>query len=120
MYPSVLSADPSKKDTPAVFQAALVRSKDTSHGVDYYKYFTVLLQEMSLEADEDYLNQLIDFFRFSSLPVWEEEILWDPHAIVTEPKYSDEGSRMYFEVFQIQPMKLNITFATSDKKEVTV
>jgi vacuolar protein sorting-associated protein 13A/C len=104
---------------PPVFQAALVRSKDTSHGVDYYKYFTMLLQEISLEADEEYLNQLIEFFRFPGSTRWEEEKLWDPEATVTEPKSLTDGQRMYFEVFQIQPMKLNITFSTSDKKRVT-
>ena len=79
----------------------------------------MLLQELSLEADEDYLNRLIDFFRFTGLSQWEDEVLWDPKMIVSEPKFLDEGSRMYFEVFQIQPMKLNITFATSDKKTTT-
>lgn len=46
-------------------QVAMVRSKDTSHGVDYYKYFTLLLQEMSVDFDEAFLLKLLEFFKFN-------------------------------------------------------
>jgi vacuolar protein sorting-associated protein 13A/C len=32
--------------------------------VDYYKYFTVLLQEISVELDEDFLFTLLEFLKF--------------------------------------------------------
>jgi hypothetical protein len=37
-----------------------------AHGVTYFKLFSVLLQEMTIEADEDLLYSLIDFARFDT------------------------------------------------------
>ena len=32
-----------------------------AHGVIYFKYFSLLLQEMTFEIDEDFLFALLDF-----------------------------------------------------------
>jgi vacuolar protein sorting-associated protein 13A/C len=65
LYPTILPKEgkPDNGIKPTL-QLALVRLKDASHGVDYYKYFTLLLQEMSVDFDEAFLYKLLDFFKF--------------------------------------------------------
>lgn len=36
------------------------------HGVLYFKLFSVLLQEMTFEIDEDFLYAMLDFAQFNS------------------------------------------------------
>ena len=36
-----------------------------AHGVSFFKYFSVLLQEMTFEMDEDFLYAIIDFTQFN-------------------------------------------------------
>ena len=121
LYPTMLSRQKKDETVPPVFQVALVRSKDTSYGVDYYKYFTLLLQEVSLELDEIFLLKLVDFFKFD-VQGWnmDEGSLWDEKDTITEPKYSEDGSQMYFEVLQIQPARFNITFARSENSSLSL
>jgi hypothetical protein len=33
----------------------------------YFKLFSILIQEMSIELDENFLYEMIDFMRFTSL-----------------------------------------------------
>jgi vacuolar protein sorting-associated protein 13A/C len=40
-----------------------------AHGVSFFKYFSVLLQEMTFEMDEDFLYAIIDFTQFN-VPGW--------------------------------------------------
>lgn len=102
----------------ATFQAALVHSKDTTLGVDYYKYLTLLLQEMSLEMDEDFLLTLLQYFKFNVKGWEQEELLWDGSVEIAEPTLHDSGVRKYFEIIHFQPVKLNITFSRSDVRSV--
>ena len=37
------------------------RLKYIAHGVLYFKYFSVLLQEMSIEVDSEFIFAIIDF-----------------------------------------------------------
>lgn len=37
-----------------------------AHGVLYFKYFSILLQEMSLEMDEGFVFAIMDFFTFKN------------------------------------------------------
>jgi vacuolar protein sorting-associated protein 13A/C len=43
------------------------------HGVLYFKLFSVLLQEMTFEIDEDFLYALLDFSQFDNTAQAEEE-----------------------------------------------
>lgn len=35
-----------------------------AHGVLYFKYFSVLLQEISVELDEGFICRMLDFVRY--------------------------------------------------------
>ncbi len=42
-------------------------------------------------------------------------VLWDGNSKIVEPKLIEDGMRMYFEVMQFQPVKINITFSRSEQ-----
>jgi vacuolar protein sorting-associated protein 13A/C len=54
LYPTVVSGE-DKDDEQPILLLTYSQLKDTSHGVDYYQWFMVLLQELSLDIDEDFL-----------------------------------------------------------------
>jgi vacuolar protein sorting-associated protein 13A/C len=89
-----------------------------AYGVDYYKYFTFLLQELSIDLDEEYLGRLLDMFKFETAVPPSNEKLWEESFQLMHPQTTEQGQRMYFEVFQIQPMKINISFALSERKGI--
>lgn len=114
LYPTVIGKEEDDKDPHHAFQLAIVRSKDESYGVDYYKYFTCLLQELSIDLEEEYLFELADLFKFDANG--DSGQLWDGNVEISEPQRLDGGQRMYFEVLQIQPMKFNLSFYMSERK----
>lgn len=52
------------------FHFAVDKVKDSSHGVLYLKYFSILLQEITFEMDEDFLFGVMEFSKFN-VPGWE-------------------------------------------------
>lgn len=57
-----------------------------AHGVTYFKYASILLQEMTIEVDEDFLFAFLDFAKFSGASGTEPPKyvpLLTPHAVKT-------------------------------------
>ena len=119
IYPTILPREQNDIFRP-VLLGTLTKSKDKSYGVEYYHFFSVLLQELSLDVDEDFLYALIDFFKFDVVG-WEEVEgrLFNPSFEIPKPQSNDSESRMYFEKFLLQPIKLNVSFSRTniDDKE---
>jgi len=44
-----------------------------AHGVIYFKYFSLLLQEMTFEIDEDFLFVLLEFAKLKGPSNYEEK-----------------------------------------------
>ena len=44
-----------------------------AHGVQYFQYFSALLQEMTIEIDEDFLFAALEFSRFKLIGQEEPE-----------------------------------------------
>ncbi|KAJ2642100.1 Vacuolar protein sorting-associated protein 13, partial [Coemansia sp. RSA 1285] len=121
---------------PPALQAVAVHAKDSSYGVEYFKYASVLVQELSVELDEDFLYALLDFVKVD-VPGWSsssssarkesaassagessdadsgESIMVE--AAVPEPNALDDGLQLYFEFLHIQPFKLNISFMRTQR-----
>ncbi|KAI9302632.1 hypothetical protein BJ944DRAFT_290009 [Cunninghamella echinulata] len=114
-YPTTLpkKAPPNDNTHPA-FHLALDKLKDTSLGVVYFKLFSVLLQEMSFEIDEDLLFALMEFAQFDTTHQDNDSI--DTTLFSTQvdfPAVEQEQALLYFENFCIQPMRLNLSFVRS-------
>ncbi|CEG72298.1 hypothetical protein RMATCC62417_07879 [Rhizopus microsporus] len=119
LYPtnSTNSGDRTKSNSkilPTV-QLALDRVKDSSHGVMYFKYFSILLQEMSVELDETFVYAMLDFANVSH-PANEEPRdnddvdTWNYSADIPDVRPGNDTAQIYFEVFSIQPIRFNLSF----------
>ena len=92
-----------------------------------------MLQEISVDLDEDFIFSLMEFTRFN-VAGWEEKErydlisyisftvvtvicsqLCDVSSIIVEPKAGESGQRLYFESFYLQPMKINLSFVRTER-----
>lgn len=125
MYPAVIRRNEEEMESHPTLNIGIIKSKDTSHGVEYIKYFGLLLQEMNVEMGEELLKRILLYAQFdvkeSSLASGNANLLNE--SDFKYPTCSDEsnghGSMMmyYFELFQIHPIKLNITFSLVEADE---
>jgi vacuolar protein sorting-associated protein 13A/C len=91
LYPSVIPKDGKELEVRPSFQGSVIVLKDEgkspfhplrprsgltmcrlAHGVTYFKYASILIQEMTIEVDEDFLFALLDFAKFSGATGLEE------------------------------------------------
>lgn len=112
LYPTVVPKDTKETEIHPTLHASLIRVKDDAHGILYVKYASILLQEMSLELDEDFLWSVFEFSKFARLT--EEEDSQMPLIAaddkLEEPDITSGDNDIYFEILHIQPLKLNISF----------
>ncbi|KAI0218945.1 Vacuolar protein sorting-associated protein 13 [Massospora cicadina] len=86
LYPTVISRSGNETNLHPTLQIVATRTKDAST-VEMFKYFTFLLQEISLEIDEDFLFALMDFAKYSlpSAETAEATQLYDGQLEIPEP-----------------------------------
>ena len=118
LYPSVVQKTGRDLEKHPVFRAAVTRVKDDSYGVLYIKYFTVLLQQMTLEVDEDFIFALIEFSKIPGA-FWSPEQnaegkLCDEELDVPEPQKEEEGQDVYFELLHLQPIQIDLSFVRTE------
>ncbi|KAJ2261928.1 Vacuolar protein sorting-associated protein 13 [Coemansia sp. RSA 376] len=122
LYPTTLGVSVAGVSSPPALVAVAVRAKDRSYGVEYFKYASVLAQELSVELDEDFLYALMDFVKFD-VPGWNSsnddttgmDML---DSAVPEVKPVEDGMQLYFEFLHIQPFKLHMSFMRTQRLEV--
>ncbi|RCI05461.1 hypothetical protein CU098_001873, partial [Rhizopus stolonifer] len=128
LYPTNLTdnGDRNRKDKkilPTV-QMALDRVKDDSHGVVYFKYFSILMQEMSIEVDESFIYAIMEFAHLNSDAPAEESShdarVWEYTTDIPDVKAQDNIAQIYFEVFSIQPIRFNLSFLRSDQDDNSI
>lgn len=118
LYPSVVTKRSQDIDSHPSLHLMVTRVKDDSYGVEYIKYATVLLQEMTLELDEDFVFAVLDFSKMPGAS-WssgeEEGRLCDDSIGIPKPKMQQSGREIYFELLNIQPMQLDISFVRTER-----
>ena len=120
LYPSVVPKTGKEMDVHPILHALITRVKDDSYGVLYIKYATVLLQQMTLEIDEDFIFALLDFSKIPGAS-WSEEQegkLCDENLDLPEPRLEQQGPDYYFELLHIQPTQLDISFVRTERVNV--
>lgn len=121
LYPSVVPKRAQEIEAHPSLHAMISRVKDDSYGVEYIKYATVLLQEMTVELDEDFIYAVLDFSKVPGAS-WEsseeEDKLCDDNIDIPEPKGQQAGRDIYFEVLNIQPMQLDLSFVRTERVNV--
>ncbi|KAK9466576.1 hypothetical protein V1512DRAFT_276148 [Lipomyces arxii] len=116
MFPSVLPQTAKEMENHPTLSASITRVKDESHGVLYVKYATILLQQMTVEIDEDFLLSLLEFSKFPGAS-WGnrvEDRLCDETLELPEPNQSPAGQDVYFEVLHIQPAQMDLSFVRTE------
>ncbi|KAI8376296.1 uncharacterized protein BYT42DRAFT_594245 [Radiomyces spectabilis] len=116
-FPTTLPKHANNASVHPTLHMALDKVKDDMHGVLYFKLFSILLQEMTFEMDEDFLYGLLEFAQF---PTVENQQQPDNHALVfskaiPEPEIGARQAIYYFEEFCIQPMRLNLSFMRTER-----
>lgn len=117
IYPTVVPKSGKEMNNHPSFSASVCKVKDDSHGVLFIKYATVLLQEMTIEIDEDILFALLDFAKLPGAS-WNRQIedkLCDDSLELPEPKTLSESSDIYFEALHLQPTLTNLSFVRTER-----
>lgn len=117
LYPSVVPKTGKEMEAHPIFHAMVTRVKDDSYGVMYIKYFTLLLQQMTLELDEDFIFTMLDFTKVPGAS-WSEEAegkLCDENLDIPEPQQEEQGQDIYFEFLHLQPMQLDLSFVRTER-----
>ncbi|KAJ5482720.1 hypothetical protein N7539_006166 [Penicillium diatomitis] len=120
LYPSVVPKTGKEMEAHPIFHAMITRVKDDSYGVLYIKYATLLLQQMTLEVDEDFIYALLDFVKIpgASWSEPQEGQLCDEDFNIPEPQQNDASRDVYFELLHLQPMQLDISFMRTERINV--
>lgn len=115
LYPTVIPANSKALEAKPNLEALVVLLKDQDHGVLFLKDISVLLQEMSVEADEDFIFTALDFAHLDlgAQPAQLSQLTDEP-ADVPTPEPERGGSDLFIENFSIQPIVLNLSFQRSD------
>lgn len=119
LYPTVVPKTEKELADHPIFSISGSLLKDFEHGVIRFKYLQLLLQEMTAEADEDFLwavletvqavvgsfhiDQETSNYRLSDAPVQEEG----------QVVKASEGN-LYFELFLLNPVQLNLSFVRTE------
>ena len=117
LYPSVVPKKNSEVEAHPSLHAQATRVKDDSYGVLYIRYATVLLQEMTVELDEDFIYALLDFSKVPGAS-WSEETdgkLCEEALDLPVPKQEQSSRDIYFEVLNIQPMQIDLSFMRTER-----
>ncbi|KAJ1986508.1 Vacuolar protein sorting-associated protein 13 [Dimargaris cristalligena] len=121
LYPTIIPKTGQDTEIRPTLHVALVRAKDESYGVNYIRYFSILLQEMSLEMDEDFLFALLEFAKFGAeksdeqLKTEEDRLYCETVHRLPEPPVPQDEMQLYFEVLHIQPLKFNLSFVRTQR-----
>ena len=117
LYPSVVPKTGKEMEAHPIFHVMVTRVKDDSYGVMYIKYFTLLLQQITLELDEDFIFTMLDFAKVPGAS-WSEEVegkLCDESLDIPEPHQEKQGQDIYFELLHLQPMQLDLSFVRTER-----
>lgn len=122
IFPVVLQPSPVAKEANGgaalpTIQASVIWLNDQEHGVMFIKYCSILLQALTLEADEDFVFELYELSQFRGAS-WEEAqddtLIRNPDGI-PEPEEVAAGQDLYFEVLELQPIRLSISFMRTER-----
>lgn len=88
-----------------------------AYGVLYIKYATFLLQQMTVEIDEDFIFALLDFSKLpgASWSSEREDVLCDETLDIPEPSSTEAGQDVYFELLHIQPAQMDLSFVRTER-----
>lgn len=117
LYPSVVPHIGREMESHPIFSASISKVRDDSYGVLYIKYATVLLQQLTVQLDEEFLFALVDFSNaYTATSGKVVDMLCEPELDIPEPVQDAAGMDFYFEALHIQPAQMDLSFErTTDR-----
>lgn len=122
IFPVIIQPTPIPKESKVVaalptVQASVIWLKDQEHGVLFVKYCSILLQALTIEADEDLLFSIYDLTKIQGAS-WEDasqDVLIQQADGIPDPEETATGQDLYFEVLELQPIKISISFMRTER-----
>ncbi|KAI0033184.1 hypothetical protein K488DRAFT_78064 [Vararia minispora EC-137] len=124
LFPVVLQPTPLTRAAREVaalptVQGSVIWLTDEEHGVLFVKYCSILLQALTVEADEDFVMSLLELSQIKGIS-WEQEqedVLIEHPTDIPEPQPTNTDSVVYFEVLELQPIRLSLSFMRSERSD---
>jgi vacuolar protein sorting-associated protein 13A/C len=119
LYPTVVPKTEKELADRPILNLSGTLLKDSEHGVIRFKYFQLLLQEMTAEADEDFLWAILETVQ-SVVASFHIEDSYDGFQISQPPVQDNEGiveassGNIYFELFLLHPIQVNVSFVRTE------
>jgi len=121
-FPVILQPTPISKEAVDIgalptIQASVIWLKDQAHGVVFVKYCSVLIQALTIEADEDLLYAIYDLTQIKGAS-WETEtqdVLIAHPGEISNPSVTSTGQVLYFELLELQPIRLALSFMRTER-----
>ncbi|KAG9019286.1 hypothetical protein FRB90_004293 [Tulasnella sp. 427] len=117
LQPLLLTQDRDAKTVWNTVETKLTLVKDEAHGVVFIKYFGILLQALSIQTDEDFLFALLDLTKIKGAS-WEKDEI-DAFAEypkdLAPPRPIERGTTLYFEELDLNPIRLALSFARTER-----
>ncbi|OBA25264.1 DUF1162-domain-containing protein [Hanseniaspora valbyensis NRRL Y-1626] len=110
LYPTVVTDRKDDMDKHPVFSGSITRVNDETTGMTYIKHATLLLQEMSLKLDEEFVIEMMQFFNLIKVPT---SINYH-HLTLPVCTKKLERKNLHFENLHIQPTVLHFSFMRSE------
>jgi vacuolar protein sorting-associated protein 13A/C len=118
LFPTILSKTAKDLNEHPFMSLGIIQSKDTSYGVTYVKYFGLLLQEISLEMGEELLRRILSFVNLSILSADASSIVSKEYLQIQKFEAGrDSSDLLFFEFFQMHPIKINLTFSRTEESD---
>jgi vacuolar protein sorting-associated protein 13A/C len=116
LYPSVVPKTGKEMDVHPSIHMSATLINDDSYGVTYIKYATFLMQQMTIEIDEDFIYALLDFSKIPGISSAEhdEGKLCDESLDIPEPSALHAEQDLYFELLNIQPAQVDLSLLRTD------
>ncbi|AMD21022.1 HEL259Cp [Eremothecium sinecaudum] len=117
LYPTRIPNTTKEINVHPALSGSISKVKDSTHSSLNFKFATVLLQEMTLQLDEDFLFALIDFFKIPGAS-WQKtipDILCPDICELSEPRKTHSELDVYFEMLHIQPTLLHLSFVRTER-----
>jgi vacuolar protein sorting-associated protein 13A/C len=119
LYPTIVPKTEKELADRPILNLSGILLKDPEHGVIRFKYFQLLLQEMTAEADEDFLWAVLETVQ-AVIASFHIEDAYDDYKLSDIPvQHSEEiveasGGNLYFELFLLHPIQVNVSFVRTE------
>lgn len=87
----------------------------------YFKYFSILLQEISIEMDEEFIYAILDYTHLDvegwNTPVDDGKV-WELTTEIPDVSPQGDTAQLYFEMLNIQPIGFDLSFLRTDQMNI--